>query len=184
MAMVRPLAHPHDDQEKLTSHRSFFHQYAVTALASALHQWSVDYTQGVAVVAPRVIFASGDTLTPDVVWISRSRLRDRGLDREGNLRQPPELVCEVLSPGKANVWQDREMKRDLYATQGAQEYWIVDLEAQVVDVLRRQTDEWSPHVGELALLDQIDREHALTTPLLPLFSLKASVLFPSLVPRA
>jgi Uma2 family endonuclease len=169
---------------QLTRERSFFHQYALTALASALYRWSVEFKQGVTVVQPRLIFSSGDTVVPDVVWMSRSRLRDRGLDRDGNIHQPPELIAEVLSPGTGNTRYDRQSKRHLYATHKVEEYWIVDLEAQVVDVHRLQTNAWRPHVGELTLIEQIDREHTVMTPLLPLFQLKVASLFPTLIPRA
>ena len=101
MAMVRPLAQTQGDQDRVSSHRSFFHAFAVTAMAAALHTWSVDYKQGVAIASPNVIFPTGDELTPDVVWISLHRLRDRGLDREGNLRQTPRVGC-----GSAHTWQD------------------------------------------------------------------------------
>ena len=91
---------------------------------------------------------------------------------------------EVLTPGKMNVWQDRESKRQLYATQGVQEYWIVDPLAQAVDIYRLQSDAWSLHAGELVLVDQVDKEHALVSALLPLFQCKVASLFCTLAPRA
>lgn len=45
---------------------------------------------------------------------------------------PPELVVEVVSPGKQNADRDYRYKRSEYAARGIQEYWIIDpIQAQV-----------------------------------------------------
>jgi len=49
---------------------------------------------------------------------------------------PPDLVVEVVSPGKANRTRDYEEKREQYTARGIPEYWIVDPYDQVVIVLR------------------------------------------------
>jgi Uma2 family endonuclease len=48
------------------------------------------------------------------------------------------LVIEV---GDATARYDREIKGALYATAGVPEYWVVDLDAQAVDVYRDATPE-------------------------------------------
>ena len=46
---------------------------------------------------------------------------------------PPELVVEVVSPGKENINRDYRYKRSEYAARGIAEYWIIDPKlAQVV----------------------------------------------------
>lgn len=45
---------------------------------------------------------------------------------------PPSLVVEVLSPSTAK--NDRLVKSEIYARFGVPEYWIVDLEAQAIEV--------------------------------------------------
>ena len=42
------------------------------------------------------------------------------------------LVVEVLSPSTARL--DRHLKRRLYQRYGVEEYWIVDLDARVVEM--------------------------------------------------
>ena len=68
---------------------------------------------------------SGDTLEPDVSFVSRERLAavPRPIP-DHFLRLVPELVVEVLSRGGAR--RDREEKGSIYAKNGVLEYWIVD----------------------------------------------------------
>lgn len=48
---------------------------------------------------------------------------------------PPRIVVEVLSPGKQNRDRDRVHKQDQYAARAIPEYWLIDPEAQTVEVL-------------------------------------------------
>lgn len=48
---------------------------------------------------------------------------------------PPQLVVEVVSPGKKNEDRDYRYKRSEYAARGIAEYWIVDPIRQKVTVL-------------------------------------------------
>lgn len=51
---------------------------------------------------------------------------------------PPQLVAEVLSPGKQNRDRDLIRKRDQYAARDIPEYWLVDPEQQTVTILQWQ----------------------------------------------
>lgn len=73
-----------------------------------------------------------NTPVPDVCFVSAERL-DR-LDRRGLHGVAPDLCVEVLSPSSAR--RDRGEKADLYARHGCREYWLVDPERLLVDVLR------------------------------------------------
>jgi Uma2 family endonuclease len=44
---------------------------------------------------------------------------------------PPELVIEVVSPGKTNQERDYRFKRSEYAARGIPEYWVIDPEAKI-----------------------------------------------------
>jgi Uma2 family endonuclease len=48
---------------------------------------------------------------------------------------PPQLVVEVVSPGKANRERDFVTKREQYADRGIPEYWLIDPEMECVIVL-------------------------------------------------
>jgi Uma2 family endonuclease len=59
------------------------------------------------------------------------------LDDDVAVRLVPPLVVEVLSTGTAN--KDRDAKRRWYADLGVQEYWLVDADREVVEVIDLRT---------------------------------------------
>jgi Uma2 family endonuclease len=77
---------------------------------------------------------SGDTVEPDVSFISARRL-EAGPDPERGrfLRIVPDLVVEVISP--STLRRDRVEKRRIYARNGVREYWLVDDSRREVTVL-------------------------------------------------
>src|SRR5205085_5073377 len=77
------------------------HQYACGRLFKFLDDWNESTGLGMVNLAPGVIFAEDDDVAPDVVWISHERLAT-ALGEGGHLYTAPEIVIEVLSPGKAN----------------------------------------------------------------------------------
>ncbi len=66
---------------------------------------------------------------PDIVFVSRARAER--LVEEG-IRGAPDLVVEILSPKTAE--RDRTIKKKLYQRQGVAQYWIVDPDAETVEV--------------------------------------------------
>jgi Uma2 family endonuclease len=59
------------------------------------------------------------------------------LDDEVMVRLVPPLVVEMLSPSTGD--KDRDAKRRWYADLGVQEYWLVDLDREVVEVIELRT---------------------------------------------
>ena len=104
-------------------------------------------------------------VAPDVLFITNERLSIAG---ELNVQGAPDLVVEVLSPSTAKY--DRKVKRQLYFTSGVKEYWLVDPDQQLVEVLVAGEKEWK-WVGVF------DREDALTTALLPGLEVKLADVF-------
>lgn len=147
----------------------FDHQYACGQLFRFLEEWNELSSSGVAIVAPGLVFADDDDVAPDVVWVSRERLA-ASLDEAGHLCKAPELVIEVLSPGKTNAQRDRQAKLKLYSRRGVQEYWIVDWMQKLVEVYRRER-------ATLRQAATLYAEDALESPLLPAFSCPVSKLF-------
>ena len=107
---------------------SFPHQEAVKRLLRSLDDYVADNGIGYAVISPADITPeSGALVQPDVFVVGPvggRRPRNWG-DIERLL-----LAVEVLSPTTARA--DRTIKRRLYQRAGI-EYWIVDLEARLVE---------------------------------------------------
>jgi Uma2 family endonuclease len=108
-------------------------------------------------------------IKPHVVWVSNERL-PLILGEDGMLHDAPELIVEVLLPGKENRDRDRQTKFKLYSRRDVQEYWIVDWEEQRVEIFRRENE-------ALAQISTLLRDDTLASPLLPGFSCKVSELF-------
>jgi Uma2 family endonuclease len=74
---------------------------------------------------------SGDTVEPDVTFISHARWIQGPPPEEGRfLRIVPDLVVEVLSPATAS--RDRGEKKAIYERNAVGEYWLVDVRARRV----------------------------------------------------
>ncbi len=113
------------------------HQTAVSDLSALLNQFVKIQRLGRVLVAPfDVVLSDVDVVQPDILFISNERV-ERFLDDE-NLKGPPDLAVEVLSPSTAQ--RDRSFKRALYARHGVKEYWIVDPDAKTVSVLLLDDD--------------------------------------------
>lgn len=145
------------------------HQYTCSRLVGFLGNWNEENGVGVALIAPGLVFAEDDDVAPDVVWVSREHLQGM-LDKAGHLTKAPELVVEVLSPGKANERRDRQAKLGLYSRRGVLEYWIVDWMQRLVEVYRRER-------GALKLAATLYADDVLESPMLPGFSCQVAKLF-------
>src|SRR5207253_917964 len=131
----------------------FEHQYTGGRLFRFIDEWNEISNLGVVVNAPGLIFAEDDDVAPDLVWISKGRLAN-ALDAARHLRTAPELVVEVLSPGKSNEERDRGVKLKLYSRRGVSEYWIVAWMRRLIEVYRRD-------LGALSLITTLYAEDML-----------------------
>jgi Uma2 family endonuclease len=145
------------------------HQKACGKISGLLNDWSEPLGLGESAVAPGVIFSEANNVIPDVVWASYERLNTL-LDESGHLTGAPELVVEILSPGKQNEERDRQAKLKLYSVRGVYEYWIVNSQQQWVEVYRREQ-------GLLQLVATLYSQDTLTSPNLPGFSCLVSRFF-------
>ncbi|MBW4650455.1 MAG: Uma2 family endonuclease [Kastovskya adunca ATA6-11-RM4] len=146
------------------------HQQVCGKIFGQLDAWSESSGLGETIIAPGVIFAFEDSVIPDVVWVSRERLTQIE-DEAGHLTGAPELVIEVLSPGKQNERRDKEAKLKLYSVQGVEEYWIVDRFTKKVEVYRREK-------ARLVLVETLLGDDEITSPLLLGFSCSIRLFFP------
>ncbi len=146
------------------------HQQVCGKIFRQLDAWSESSGLGETIVTPGLIFSEVDSVIPDVVWVSRERLAQIE-DEAGHLTGAPELVVEVLSPGRQNERRDKEAKLKLYSVQGVQEYWIVDRFTKQVEVYRREK-------ARLVLVTTLLGNDEITSPLLPDFCCSIRCFFP------
>lgn len=130
------------------------HQIVSANIAYALMHHVRENTLGAVLHAPTDIRLTPDNvLIPDIMFISRERLHIIG---PKTIDAAPDLVVESLSPGTRR--RDMDVKRNLYARFGVQEYWIVDPKAQTVVVLALTGDRYDPlTIGE----DGVVHSHVL-----------------------
>ncbi|MFW6193025.1 MAG: Uma2 family endonuclease [Gemmatimonadota bacterium] len=73
--------------------------------------------------------ATREGVQPDIVFVHQARV---GIIGEDWIRGAPDLVVEIVSPSTEE--RDRGVKLRLYWRQGVPEYWIVDPEAEEVEI--------------------------------------------------
>ena len=145
-----------DGELFVTPAPSVVHQTAVLELAHRLMPYLKAAAHGRAIIAPADVEIAPDTMVePDIFVIPPVAGRlPRSWTEAGRLL----LVVEVLSPSTARA--DRVRKRALYARERVPEYWIVDVDARVVERWRPDDErpeilshrlEWRPDPGRAAL---------------------------------
>jgi Uma2 family endonuclease len=152
----------------VSSQPHWYHQVLCNRFGRFLDVWDDDTQLGQTAIAPGLIFAEDDDVAPDIVWASLDRLAH--ILERGKLYAAPELVVEVLSPGRKNISRDRETKLKLYAMRGVDEYWIADWPQHRVEIYRRNG-------AILALAAALGPGDVITSPNLPDFSLPIDRLF-------
>ncbi len=99
-------------------------------------------------------------LRPEHILLTASRLTIT-LDMP-----PPQLVVEVVSPGRIGRDRDYISKRAQYAARGIPEYWIVDPQEEIVAVLRLES-------GKYVEIGVFQGEQTLVSPAFPQLNLTA-----------
>jgi Uma2 family endonuclease len=159
-----------DGELYVSTQPSLGHQYTTHQFGGRLWTWDQQTGLGITIPAPGLLFADDDAVAPDIVWVRRDRFAQiAGAD--GKLHAAPDLIVEVLSPGRRNRERDLEIKLDLYSRRGVEEYWIADWMDRTVRVYRRE----DARLRLAATLRSADR---LTSPLLPGFEVVVGELFP------
>lgn len=124
---------------------------------------------GHAFLAPLdVVLSKHDVVEPDLLFVARDHV---DVVTEKNVQGPPTLCVEVLSPSTRK--RDVQLKRRLFERMGVREYWILDPELDIMQVFRQTAHDKYERVAELTA----EEGDALTTPLLPGFSLALRDLF-------
>ena len=118
-----------DGELFVTPSPSVRHQRAALALAVRLRAYLAAHPVGEVIIAPADVEFSDDTVVePDVfvVPLVGGRLAEE-LEDAGR----PLLVVEILSPTTERT--DRGRKRELFQARAVPDYWIVNVEARVIE---------------------------------------------------
>jgi Uma2 family endonuclease len=144
---------------------SFDHQEIVLCFYRRLYGWVSERKLGKVITAPiDMVFSPHRAVQPDIIFIAQDRLGIIGRAING----PVDLAAEVILLGNRN--RDRIEKRDLYEQYGVKEYWIIDPEAQTVEVLFLED-------GRYRLLGRAVGEQIVSSQLLSGFELSANAIF-------
>jgi Uma2 family endonuclease len=150
------------------------HQFAAGELFRLLDDYLIGEPVGVAALSPSELELRPGTITqPDVFVIPAGSATSVELPEWSDVKSLL-LAVEVLSPSSLRT--DRVIKRDFYLAHGVEEYWIVDLDARVVEQWRpaqetpslwREHLAWAPRdrtpliIDLAALFDRIDAKRRL-----------------------
>ena len=144
---------------------SFEHQEIVLRFYLRLYDWISKRKLGKVITAPIDMVLSPRRVTqPDVAFIAQNRLEIIHKAIHG----PVDLAVEVISLG--NRTRDRIEKRDLYEQYGVNEYWIIDPEAQTVEVLYLES-------GRYRLQMRCTADQTAVSRLLPGFEVPVQAIF-------
>jgi Uma2 family endonuclease len=143
-----------------------FHQSISMNLSIVLGSFIKRNKLGVLMAAPLDIYLSEeDVFQPDFIFIQADRAQ--GI-RKDKLRIIPDLVIEVLSPSTA--YYDFTRKKEMYCAHGVTEYWIVDPEAETIEIMLKH--------GEIYRTEQLlHKADTLESPMFPGFSMKIEDVF-------
>ena len=107
------------------------HQDIAGRIFLAINQFVRQHSLGQVWFAPLdVVLSNHDVAQPDILFVSNAR---SAIITEANVQGAPDLVVEILSPGTAEY--DRGYKQSLYGRHGVREYWLVDPDAETLEVL-------------------------------------------------
>jgi len=123
---------------------------------------------GRVLATPGLILDELSGVIPDLVFVSTERFER--IVRNERLIAAPDLIIEILSPGSENERRDRTVKRKLYGRFGVKEYWLVDLQNRVIEVMVARG-------SGLEMAATFKENDEIRTPLLPGFVCRVSDVF-------
>ncbi|MCY7375230.1 MAG: Uma2 family endonuclease [Pyrinomonadaceae bacterium] len=144
----------------------YFHQLVSVKIMQSFFGYLEGNSIGYILPTCGLILSEFDGVIPDLIFITHER-RDEILNEEdGKFHGAPELVIEILSPGRVNARRDLQIKRELYEIYGVPEYWAVKPPEKEIEVFK------------LGRESEIYAENAtLETAFLPKFKLSVNQLF-------
>ncbi len=109
-----------------------------------------------------------NVVQPDIFWVAGPKSRCK-LGNDGYWHGAPDLVIEILSPSTA--LRDKRDKFELYERHGVREYWLMEPDAQYVEV-------WELSRGQFRQKGIFGRENTFESAVLGGKQIALSALFP------
>ena len=110
---------------------NYYHQVISKRLFRVLDDYVRKFELGEVLYAPLdVVLSEENVLQPDILFISKERF---SIITDKSIQGAPDLVIEILSSATAD--RDKGLKQKLYANYGVQEYWLVDPDKRVIEVM-------------------------------------------------
>ena len=146
------------------------HQIVAGNIQHQLRTYLDDNPIGRVIATPGLILTQYSGVIPDLVFYSHARGTE--IIANDRLNAAPEIVIEILSPGRENISRDRIAKRQLYAKHSVSEYWIVDSEVRAIEIYRLAG-------AGLNLAAHLSNNDEITSPVLPGFICPLAKVFES-----
>jgi len=144
----------------------YIHQLLSMRITSQFLDYLRKNPIGEILATPGLIFSEYDGVIPDLIFITHERRDEILNEKDGKFHGAPELVIEILSPGRFNARRDLEIKRELYEIFGVPEYWVVKPQEKEIEVFQ-------PGAASKIYTEN----EILKTALLPKFKLKIKQIF-------
>ncbi len=144
----------------------YIHQLLTARLIIQFSKYLERNPVGEILPTPGLIFSEFDGVIPDLIFITHERRDEILNEKDGKFHGAPELVIEILSPGRVNARRDLQIKRELYEMYNVPEYWAVKPQQKEIEVfeIRKEAKVYAEN-------------EQVKTSLLPNFKLKIKQLF-------
>lgn len=136
------------------------HQLVVVELVVLLYEYLGREQVGTVITSPADLELQPGTITQPDVFVVPATTRPAGDQLEWSDVTALLLAVEVLSP--SSVRTDRVEKRDFYLDANVAEYWVIDVDARIVErwtpaqetpVIMRDRMTWAPAGAEPLVID-------------------------------
>ncbi len=114
----------------------FIHQLLATRIVLEFGDYLKKNPIGYILTTPGLILSEFDGVIPDLIFISHERCDEILNEDDGKFHGVPEIVIEILSPGRVNARRDLQIKRELYEIYGVPEYWAIKPQEKEIEVFR------------------------------------------------
>jgi len=120
---------------------NLFHQDISRNLEYLMWNYVREKNLGVVYYAPvDIVLSKENVFQPDIVFVSRDNF---GILKEKAIFGVPDLVVEIISP--SSIYNDMNVKREIYEKFGVKGYWIVDPTNKAIQIFTLEGGKFKLH---------------------------------------